>query len=410
MSSYATAFWNLVNLNLKSFAQQKFRIALLFFLIILLSFFAGAAGSFFLSSAVMTEPISVAIVDLDNSFETRMILSAVTESAEYGSLLEFSHHSATSAVKALQDGEVAAVFTLPENFGRGITTGENIPFTVTYNQDMPLLSALVRVSAEAFADMLRLSQMGVYVTLNYAALRELTPEHYDMIFMGVNMRFLSLVLGRGEIFVKDTLSVTGGLLIWHSYFIAAYIALMICCAYVMTDVLRLNYSRYFIISIKSRGISSNIVFIACICSYFLLFFLINLTLWLLSLSTASIFGLPPFALSLNLLLGVAAISAVLAAFAAMLTFVFGSALSAGIFTAVFAVLSLFLSGGIIPVEFFSKTLHLASNAVWSTWGVRLLSSAFLGEPMILPITISLLFGLIFSGVGCAAAAFKGRVL
>ena len=410
MSSYVKDFWNILSLNLKTFTQYKTLALSLFLLSALLSVLAGAAGSFFLTGAGRAEVVSVAIVDLDDSFETRMIISAVTENEDYGELLTFSFHSPQSAAAALSDGSAAAVITLPEGFGHGIITGANIPFSVSYNQNMPLSSSLVRLSAEAFSTMLRISQTGVYVTLNYAALQELTQESYDMIFMGVNLRFLGLVLGRGEIFVHETLSVTGGLLIWQSYLLAAYTALMLCAAYVMTDALRRNYSRFFLLSFKSRGMPLYIVFAACIFAYFLFFLALNAALWLLSAVVASVFLLPAFALNSGLIAAVAAVSLVIAAFAAMLTFAFNSSLSAGAFTAVFACVSLFLSGGILPTLFFSEGLALAASAVWSTWGVRLLSAAVLEDGLAWPLIMNLIFFMVFAGIGAGFAELKGRAL
>ena len=409
MTSTMQNFWNIVSLNLKTFAGQKIRIISFFLLIALLCLTAGLAGSFFMTGGNIAGPISVAVVDLDNSFETGLILSAITESNENDSLLTFSSHSPESARDALRDGSVVAVITLPENFGLGITTGENIPFTVTYNRDMPLTSALVRISADTFANMLRTSQTGVYITLNYAALQELPQEQYNMIFIGVNMRFLGFVLNREDIFISDVQSVTGGLLIWQAYFIAAYAALMMCAAFIMTDALRRNFSRFSLISLKNRGVSPPIIFLACTSAYFLLFSALNAGLWLFAnvLLTAS--GMPIFALNPALLLGVFIIAAVLAAFAAMLTFAFESVLSAGVFTAVLTGLSLFLSGGIIPVEYFSGGLQFAANTVWNTWGVRLLGAALTGESIVLPMIMCIAFGLAFTGIGCIAAGKRGAM-
>jgi len=409
MTSNLQTFLNILSLSLKTFAQQKMRIISFFLLVALLCLGAGLAGNFLMTGQSIAGPISIAVVDLDNSFETGLIISAVTESSENYDLLTITSHTAESAKDALENGTVAAVITLPENFGRGIITGENIPFTVTYNQDMPLSSAFVRISADAFANMLRISQIGVYVTLNYAAMQELPPEQYNMIFMGVNMRFLNLVLNRDEIFISDIQSVTGGLLIWQAYFIAAYTALMMCAAFVMTDAIRRNFNRLSLISLKNRGMSLYMVFLACVNAYFLLFLVLNTGLWLFANILLTALNMPLFALSTSMLMGVFVVAAILSAFAAMLTFAFENHLSAGAFTAVFMVISLFLSGGIIPVAFFSDSLQILSNIVWNTWGAKLLGAALIGENIALPMAVCIFFALIFTGIGCIAAGKKGEL-
>lgn len=406
---FAGAFWNIVKLNIKIFAQHKMRVILLFLLIAVLSLMAGLLANVLLTGSNITGPVSIAIVDLDDSFETRMILSVIMENAQdYDGLLMFSQHTAESAHTALHEGYVSAIISLPENFGSAMITGENIPFIVTYNAERPLSASIIRVSANAFADMLRTSQMGVYVTLNYAHAQDIPRESFDMIFMGVNMRFLGFVLNRGDMFVIDEQSVTGGLLIWQSYFIAAYIALMICAAFVMTDALRRNFSRHCLISLKNRGVSAYMVFGAGVFAYFLLFAVLNGALWLLSIALAAAVDLPPFIMSARLLASIIVITISLSTFAAMLSFVFDNALSAGIFTAVFASVSLFLSGGIVPAMYFSDGLRAMSNFAWSTWGTSLLAAAILDEAIVLHAIMSIVFALIFTGIGCAAAVVKGR--
>ena len=410
MSKFAEAFWNIAGLNIKIFAGQKNRLFSLFLLSILASFFAGAFGYFFLSEASFSGPISVAVVDLDDSFESRLILSSITDDAGQTDLIEFYRHSLDSANEALYGGSIAAIITLPENFGNSIISGENMPFTVTYNQNTPLLSALVRVSADAFADMLRSSQTAIYVTLNYAATQEPSAESYNIIFTAVNMRFLSLVLSRGLIFTDIELSATGGLPIWQSYFIAAYIALMLCVSYVMTDTPRKYYNRFFLLSIKNRGLSVRLVHLALIAAYFALILALNIVLLILPLLFSNILGVTFFEINPAILLSVIIVTVVLSAFAAMLVFAFNSTLSAGAFTAVFAAVSLFLSGGIIPSEFFSDGFRAAANLSWSTWGVRLISAAWLGENLTLHIIANMLFGLAFALIGYLASVLRGRAI
>jgi len=381
----------------------------LFGLIALLATAAGLLGNFFLSETNIAGPIYIGIVDLDDSFETRMILSVITEqSDDYSVMLRFANKTPSGASEALQNGDISAIITLPENFGWSILSGENLPFVVTYNAERPLSAALIRITANAFADMLRTGQIGVYVTLNYALEQDLPRENFDMIFMGVNMRFLGFVLAREDMFVVDSQSVTGGLLIWQSYFIAAYIALMICAAFVMTDAIRRNFSHHCLISLSNRGISAHTVFAACAFAYFLLFVVLNAAFWLLIMSLPNVRDLMSLSINIGFFVSVAVISLSLATFAAMLTFVFNSAFSAGLFTSVFAIVSLFLSGGIVPIMYFSDRLRAAANFVWSTWSSGLLAAAILDENIFFPAFMSLLFGWLFAVFGTVFASFRGR--
>ena len=394
-------FRDLLMLNLKIFARQKVRLTTFLLLILSVSVIAGLAGNFFLTDGVLANPISIALVDLDDSIETRMILTAIVDEPDYIDLLEFAILTPEDAQAALDDGGVTAIITFPEGFAHGMLMGQNIPFTVTYNNERPLASALVRVVTESFADMLRSSQIGVYVTLNFANTQEIPRADFDRVLMAVNMRFIGLVMSRGEVFIHDKQSITGGLAIQQAYLIAMYCTLMLCTAFAMTDAMRQNFNKFFVLKLKYKGISPLKLFFACFTAFFSLFIAVNtgLGLWMLGLE-----------ININTALTIIVITAGFASFAAMITFVFNSAFSAGSFSAVFVGISLFLSGGIIPIDFFAKSLRMVSDMVFNTWAVRLISASLLGESFVMPMTVCIAFALIFAAIGCSAAYCRGRML
>ncbi|MCL2674234.1 MAG: ABC transporter permease [Defluviitaleaceae bacterium] len=398
---------NVISLNLKTFMRQKIRILALFLFISLLGTVAGLAGNLLLTSTNIADTIPLAIVDLDDSFESRMLLSGITETVG-SSMLELSILDKHSAADALENGIVSAVVTMPENFGASIISGENMPFIVAYNRNTPLVSALVRIAADSFADMLRSSQTGVYVTLNYALAQDIPQEQYNSILMNINMMFIGLVMNRAEMFTEETVSVAGLLSIWQVYFITAYIALMMCASFVMTDTTQRNFGHYAMVNLSLRGISSGKVFLACAISYWLLLLALNAGVFLCAAALSAFLGLPAISVNAWFVPGIAAVAAVLAAFAAMLAFAFNSTLSAGIFTAVFVGISLFLSGGVIPLEFLSSGIQFLSHFVFNTWGVRLLAAVITGENSVLPLVMCVLFGSFFAAIGCIAANSRGR--
>ena len=402
-------FWNMVQMNLKTFAAHKTRAGALCLLIALMCLAAGLVGDVFLRGGDVVGIIAVAVVDKDNSLETRMIVSSIIEQGELHGLIELLPMDEDSALEALAQDRLTAVLTFPPGFGASMVAGENMPFSVAYNLQRPLTSELVKVMSDAFANMLRSSQTGIYVTLNYAATRQITPEQHHAIFLGVNMTFLSLVLNRAEIFAQEVLSITGGLAIWQSYFIAAYLALMTLSAFVMTDVIRYNFGRHTLVSLRMCGVSLDDVFLACVVSYFVLLLALNGGLWLSVALFSAVFALPSIGAGIGLAIGALVVSAVMSVFAAMVTFSFESHLFAGVFAAAFAVMSLFLSGGVVPMEYFSAEVRFASLGVFSTWGSRLLTALISGGDVVWPLVACAVFAAIFAAIGCRAIKACGRV-
>ncbi|MCL2250049.1 MAG: ABC transporter permease [Oscillospiraceae bacterium] len=390
---------NILRLNLKVILRHKTCIILLLVFIALLTVTAAFAADFLMSDGGIG-PISIAVVDLDGDFVTRMIVTAVVEQMGTGDLLYFTLRHPSEANVALADGSVAAIITLPENFGAAMISGENIPFLVQYNQSRPFTSALVQTAADSFADMLRSAQMGVYTVLNYARTQGVSGDDFDRLLMAVNMRYIELVINRADMFSTETLYITGALPIWQTYFFAAYIVLMMCAAFTLTDAIRRNFTRNFIIRLSLRNVPFRTLILACVLSYFLLLALLNIGLFALYVPLGLIVELPAITLGASHLLGITVIFALMAAFATLLTFAFDTTLSAGIFTALFSIISLFLSGGIIPMAFLSTSLQIASNAVPNTWGIRLLTAAELGGNILIPALGCFAFALLFASL-CA---------
>jgi len=133
-------FLRLFLLNLKIYATQKVRLAVLFFVVVAISAIVGLVGNYFLDESGLSA-ISIAIVDLDDSFETRMILSALVDDAQANVAFDFVRYSAQDAQMALDSGGVTAIITFPYNFGHSMIVGENIPFTIVYNSERPFTSA-----------------------------------------------------------------------------------------------------------------------------------------------------------------------------------------------------------------------------------------------------------------------------
>ena len=384
-------FTKILLLNIKTFAQQKIKLIVLFLLCLFVPFAVGLIGNYFLTQG--SQAISIAIVDLDDGFETRMILSAITEDAVSGEIFEFIQYSYYDAALALENGHVAAVITFPQNFGHSMIIGENIPFTILYNSNMPFQSAMVHVAAEAFADMLRSSQMGVYVVLNFARTQDITNTQFDIILMAINMIFINLVLARVDVF--NNYAFVEGMTIWQVYFVAMYFALILCAMFVMTNAIRGNLNKFVITRLNKKNIALPKIFFACLTANLVLILPINLIVALI------------FSQSVLILLSMIIISLGFASFGTMVIFLFNNDFLAGSFSAIFVGTSLFFSGGIIPSEFFGGTLQLISNFIFNTWAVGLMSSAYAGLNILNHILVCILFTVIFSAVAMVALYCKG---
>jgi len=398
---------------MKTFYVYKMRIFIFIFLIGVITLGAGAMAAHLLSGDSFFNVVYVGILDLDDSTETRMIISAISGAEEYEGLVEFILLERNLFSYNINDKEnfqisqlyyesisnlnlpqaVSAIIIFPENFGTSMITGENMPFTVLYNENAPIAASVINIATEAFTNMLRTSQMGIYTAINYSRYAQ---RNQNEIFLGVNMNFLGFILNRGELFETEVYSISGRVGVWFSYLASAYIALMICGFFIFTDITRNKFTQFTIKRLKAMGFSASNIYLSTLASYFLLFIFINTPLSLANLilyfftnlEVPIIFALPQIVIILI----------VLSAFGASVSFIFKNELSAGLFVSIFAVVSLFLSGGIIPLNLMDTTF---SKLSFNYWGVQLLEASFLNENILMYSLMLTIFTIIFSIMGIA---------
>lgn len=352
---------------MRTFYVYKARIFIFVCFLLVLSLGISFLATRVLEGEGLLNTVYIGILDLDSSSETRMIISAI-ESEDYGGLIEFIFLEENFN---FEDYNLSAVVTFPYNFGHYMVTGINIPFTVLYNANSPIASSVISVIAEAFTQMLRLSQIGIYTAINYS--RHIN-RHQNEIFIGSNLTFLGFIMNRADIFTEQFYTLTGRSYAWFSYLASAYIFLMMCGFFVFTDTTRKKFTNFTIKKLKNEGISSSSIYAGTFLAYFTLFIFINIPLF--------------FTL---LIWPIVLINVVLASFATLVSFIFKSEISSGIFVSVFALTSLFFSGGILPIAFINTNPFF-----FSYFGVRLLEANFIGEGMFFYSLILIMFGSLFS--------------
>ncbi|MCL1994961.1 MAG: ABC transporter permease [Defluviitaleaceae bacterium] len=377
---------NIITINLKTALVYKWRILVFVAFVAVLSVGSAVVAGYFWHGQNLP-PIYVAIVDQDNSLETMLILTSMQAAEEYADLIEFVVMSEIDAYASLNDGYVTALVTFPPGFGHAMTVGQNMPFFVNYNQNAPLTTAMVRIVADAFADMLMYSQMGVYTVLDYAAEANITPEQYNLVFWGINLQFLGMVLERHNIFHEEMLTPNQVPLV-VSFFIAAYIALMLSAFFVLSDIIASNFTKHNIISLVHHGERLINIIFGCALVYFALLGIVNILLF------GVLVGLGVLNITLPIFVGLFVINFIISIFGTTVTFLFKTSGGRGVFMVFFVAISLLLSGGIIPLEFLAISTYW-SFVTFNYWGSRVLQNAYLGQFSFAYLGILLLFGLLF---------------
>ena len=381
----------ILNLSLALTRACFGRIALFVCLTALLCLTAGLLGSFILAGE--SAPITIAIVDEDDSLESRLLLNYL-ESAHQGSeLLALVITEATAADEMLRTGRASASILIPHGFMAGVLDGTNPPFTVTLDPATPMRAELVRLFATVYADMLRTGQQGVYTALD-AARQHGTGEQWQEMFRAANMRFLMAMINRESALKETELTPTGRVSAALHYGAAAFVFLILLGVCLFLDSWARAASRPVLRRISALGnhwLSTGLLYTL---GAAIPIGVSSLLLVLGALGANAAFGLA--------LAGWVALLAILplilcaGAFLSATSRVFGQGVGGHTFVFLYGLAGLFLSGGILPPAYLAPAIAGLGRLTPHYWLTRLLSYALAGEINQAALAGSLAFAALFA--------------
>jgi hypothetical protein len=341
--------------------------------------FAGLLGNYFLYGKKAVDPMTILLVDEDNSMESRLFYTILSEMEEYKTLLVFEKADSITASAALAENKATAAVTIPAGFAESVKNGSNEPFSVAYSAASPIKAALVKQFTDAFTKMLTATQIGVYAALDYTRETGSTADYATM-FRGINLRYMNIVLNRADQFEIETVSTTGETGLFEYYVFAAYVFILFAGSLLFVDLLQKTLYRATLLKLNRLGRNSFRIATESMVAVFIMLLLIN-TVFLSSYFVAERFDFLPMDFEINTLLivTVALLSLAVAAFTVFVAACFRSVFSAGIFVSLLSLVFLIISGGIVPVAYFPENIAPFSRFTLNYWAVRLLNDGFSGR-------------------------------
>ena len=340
-----------------------------------------------LYSDIITEPISVIIVDHDKSMESQMFTQMFMDYEPYKNIIHFTTDTEENALIKIRANEAAAVLILPADFSEHIKDGTNEPFIVHLNDAQSLKSTLVKYFAEAFSDLLAASQSGVYAALSYTRLNY--PESYNRTFTIANLKFIGLVLNRGDMFRVREYAAIDTIPTFLHYAVHIWLFLNFAAMILFFDILTKNFSRLTRAKLRVEKVCSVKFAAQLTLSVFTVFLMLNAPLFIAALKM--------FALPARLLVPVIPIILCISLLVVFCAFFFRDYAAACMLTSVFSVLGIFLAGGVVPREFFMPDIRPVSYFTLNYWMYESITTTYLGQGFaVLPVIgVSVL---LFSGL------------
>ena len=351
------------------------------------------------------DPLTIAIVDLDNTLESRFAYSALVSSGKRSSLIDIRRVSARRAETLLRDGTACAVFTIPEGFTSSVTGGENSPITAVFNPEMPMRTALVGLLSDSALELLETAQTGIYTVLEYV--QDHDPDNFQISMEHINLRYITWVLAHASLFDKVEVTATGRISLPLHYLICALVFLMTLSAAVFFSVIRNGFPGDTLWRLRSFGVGGFQVIAGWI---------LSLTIWSLFcglvlsgcytlFSSRLLLPNHHFALAVLPLLCLQ-----FSAFTCMISFLFPEDMSGGIFVTSVSIGGLVLSGGILPHSFLPPEFEMAARFVPSYWSGALLMDGLYGVVNRTALVAVAISTVLMTIVGAICVSLRGRAV
>ncbi len=231
----------LFQLQWKTMSRQLSVMLLFLLLPVVCALFILYALQPLFASESFVEPFDVAVVDLDQSLETKMIILQLASSDDFLGVVQFLTVDMDQGRAMVKDDEVAALVVIPQRFAANMRAGKNIPIDVVGNPQRPLQYRLFLAMMRSGADLISAAQSGVN-TIYYFLRDEVSVSILNSEVNQAIIDFSLQSLGRRQIYTDTVLTETGSFHLEEYYGAATSVVMALLMGLYLLTVVRQDYS------------------------------------------------------------------------------------------------------------------------------------------------------------------------
>lgn len=334
----------------------------------------GVVGSHVLYSQKNVQTFTLAIVDLEASEWTKMIIDTVNQMESVTKLCEIQVLPKEKAKEQLDKGEVTAIITIPPQFVEDVMKGKNTPLTIEKKDGTLLESIVADELVSAAAKLLSAAQAGIYTTLDaYEMLGSDGGAKYEKLMQEINIIFTKEMLGRHNLFDVKEVVATKNMAPLQHYILSGFIAMMLLGLMLIMEVIEpFNRQeilmRYSVAKVKAEKL---------VLSKMISLSLFNVGVGGIILGSVAILsklsGLEiEWSLSLQGIMGILLSAVSLAGVSMIIGMLLKGKDAYSLFIFMIAAIMTFLSGGIIPTAYLPQAISKLKLFSYNAYALELL--------------------------------------
>lgn len=192
-----TSFIALLKNDIRLFLRDwKACVLLLAAPLLFISLFTFALSSY-LNKSSFIEPFPVALVDMEDTTQTRMLAKQLEEISIFS---EVQRIDEDEAIQKLSEKSVGGIVILPPDFTASVAAGENEPVTVIGSSAMPLEAYIVKNVIQSAANLVSAAQSAIITIYHYDKLAGLSGKELDIRYNNAISEYLMGALARNNVF------------------------------------------------------------------------------------------------------------------------------------------------------------------------------------------------------------------
>lgn len=190
----------LIRYDLKHYFNSKTALLAMTILPILTILAAVKISTALLVNHSFVAPITLLIVDEEESFYTNLLIQNIIETPSLQNNIEIIKTSKEEGPKLLDKNEAAGMVIIPNQFTTNMQNGIYEPLIVIGNYNKPLQATMIKEGMESVTNLMSAAQSAVFTVCDYARENKVSPKELDLIFKTSALSFSSKALGRDQIF------------------------------------------------------------------------------------------------------------------------------------------------------------------------------------------------------------------
>mgnify|MGYP000870720420 CR=1 FL=1 len=187
------------------------------------------------------EAFSIALVDKDNTVESRVLINQFINGQnseddfceeDSASFINFVKTDETSAMDMLRNRDIAGVIIIPKEFVYSMSVGENQPLKVVTDPRQPLFAKFIKNYMESYANIISAAQNGIMTAYMFYDEFASGDEFYEKKYTDVVTKFSLKALSKSDLFVNKEVSYIPEVT-KYEYFTAALLVVFIMFSGIM---------------------------------------------------------------------------------------------------------------------------------------------------------------------------------